>query len=372
MFKKWGPWLGTAALILLAGLALADTSTTNLLLTNQTTGGNPNTWGDIADTNFETIDNKLGDVQAISTTGGDTALTSTQEIVNALNVTGTLVSNATITFSGRGGAWLIRNATTGSFTVTARTGVNTGTEIPQGTTKLVYCCISSDIASTTTPAAKGVGEVFHTAGATCPDDSLSSYGQAISRTTYADLFAIIGTTYGVGDGSSTFNVPDLRGRVFAGEDDAGGTSANRLTAATADTLNGDTLGATGGVETQTIAEAELPSHTHTGPSHTHTGPSHTHTGTTASNGSHTHTFTDNGTGSVNRESGSQGTADNGANNGESTSSDGAHTHTITTDAGGTDATGASGTGATGATGSGTALGVMQPTIVVHPCIYTGV
>ncbi|MEK9811086.1 MAG: hypothetical protein VW362_11605, partial [Candidatus Nanopelagicales bacterium] len=82
---------------------MADTTTPNILLTNQTEGGNNNTWGTIADANFEQIDNKLGDVTSITTTGGSTVLTSTQEIVNAVIIDGALVSNATITFSGRGG-----------------------------------------------------------------------------------------------------------------------------------------------------------------------------------------------------------------------------------------------------------------------------
>ena len=87
------------------------------------------------------------------------------------------------------------------------------------------------------------------------------YGQAVSRTTYADLFTAIGTTYGSGDGSTTFNVPDLRGRAVAGQDDMGGTSANRLTNQSGG-LNGDTLGATGGAETHTLTTAQIPSHSH--------------------------------------------------------------------------------------------------------------
>lgn len=54
------------------------------------------------------------------------------------------------------------------------------------------------------------------AGATAPDEWLICDGSAISRTTYADLFAILGTTYGAGDGSTTFNIPDLRGSVIIG------------------------------------------------------------------------------------------------------------------------------------------------------------
>ena len=119
------------------------------------------------------------------------------------------------------------------------------------------------MSGTTLNAAQGVpsGSIVDYAGATEPSGWLFCYGQAISRTTYADLFTAISTTYGVGDGSTTFNVPDLRGRVVAGQDDMGGTSANRLTNASGG-LNGDTLGATGGAETHTLTTAEMPAHTH--------------------------------------------------------------------------------------------------------------
>lgn len=97
------------------------------------------------------------------------------------------------------------------------------------------------------------GSVQPYAGASEPTGWLLCYGQNISRTTYADLFTAIGTTYGSGDGSTTFTLPDLRGRVVAGQDDMGGTSANRLTdfsnSANSQSLDGDVLGATGGTET---------------------------------------------------------------------------------------------------------------------------
>ena len=105
------------------------------------------------------------------------------------------------------------------------------------------------------------GAVLPYAGLSAPTGFLLCYGQAISRSTYADLFSAISTTYGTGDGSSTFNLPDLRGRVVAGQDDMGGSSANRLTDQTGG-LNGDTLGDTGGSETHTLSNAQMPSHTH--------------------------------------------------------------------------------------------------------------
>jgi microcystin-dependent protein len=64
-------------------------------------------------------------------------------------------------------------------------------------------------------------------------------------------------SYGAGDGSTTFNLPDLRGRTIAGKDDMGGVSANRLTNQSGG-LDGDTLGAAGGAETHTLTVPELP------------------------------------------------------------------------------------------------------------------
>lgn len=105
------------------------------------------------------------------------------------------------------------------------------------------------------------GTVVPFAGSSAPTGYLLAQGQAVSRSTYSDLFSAIGTTYGTGDGSSTFNLPDLRGRVVAGKDDMGGSSANRLTDQTGG-LNGDTLGDTGGSETHTLTTAQLAAHTH--------------------------------------------------------------------------------------------------------------
>lgn len=108
-----------------------------------------------------------------------------------------------------------------------------------------------------------VGIMFPYGGTAAPSGYLLCYGQEISRTTYAALYAAIGDTYGAGDGSTTFLVPDIRGRVVAGQDDMGGSSANRLTNAN-DGLNGDTLGATGGGETQTLITDNLPAYTPSG------------------------------------------------------------------------------------------------------------
>jgi microcystin-dependent protein len=91
-------------------------------------------------------------------------------------------------------------------------------------------------------------------GSTSPYSNLViPIGQAISRTTYASLFALIGTTYGAGDGSATFGLPDLRGRVTAMLDPTG-------TILTANTMspNGNTLGAKGGAEIHALTASEIP------------------------------------------------------------------------------------------------------------------
>ena len=114
-------------------------------------------------------------------------------------------------------------------------------------------------------ASMPIGVTMPYAGSSAPAGWLLCYGQAISRTTYAVLFALIGTTYGVGDGSTTFNMPDLRGRTVAGKDNMGGSSAGRLTNTGTGNpgIDGNTLGAAGGADRYTLATAEIPAHTHT-------------------------------------------------------------------------------------------------------------
>lgn len=93
------------------------------------------------------------------------------------------------------------------------------------------------------------GSLIDFAGASAPTGYLLCNGAAVSRTTYARLFAAIGTTWGAGDGTTTFNVPDLRGRAAIGA----GTGAS---------LTVRTLGDTGGEETHQLTVTEMPSHVH--------------------------------------------------------------------------------------------------------------
>lgn len=83
-----------------------------------------------------------------------------------------------------------------------------------------------------------------------PSGYLLCNGAAVGRSTYAALFAVIGTTFGVGDGMTTFNVPDLRGRVAVGMGQGSGLS-DRI------------MGVTGGEENHALTAAENAAHTHT-------------------------------------------------------------------------------------------------------------
>ena len=122
------------------------------------------------------------------------------------------------------------------------------------------------------------GSIIVYAGSSAPSGWLICDGSAISRSTYSVLFGIISTTYGVGDSSSTFNIPDLTGRVPVGKEG----SQNRITNALVG-LTSTALGNVGGSQghTLTAAQSGVPAHTHglTMNPHNHTfvGDSHSHT-----------------------------------------------------------------------------------------------
>jgi microcystin-dependent protein len=100
-------------------------------------------------------------------------------------------------------------------------------------------------------------------GTTAPSSNFAfPYGQAISRTTYATLWALMGSP-DTGDGETTFNLPDKAGRISITKDNMSGSAAGRVTTAGSG-IDGTTLGATGGAQTVTLARANLPNITLTG------------------------------------------------------------------------------------------------------------
>jgi microcystin-dependent protein len=117
---------------------------------------------------------------------------------------------------------------------------------------------------------------FNALEAAIPTDYVAAFGQAINRNDYWQYMAVVGTIHGVGDGLTTVNVPDHRGRVGVGLDNMGGVDAARLSTA-------NTLGLGIGAETVALVSGNLPPHAHSMQAHTHSGttgndsPDHTHT-----------------------------------------------------------------------------------------------
>lgn len=105
------------------------------------------------------------------------------------------------------------------------------------------------------------GTMLDFGGSSAPTGFLACDGSAVSRSTYSALFSAISTTWGVGDGSTTFNLPGLARRTTIG---SGGSGSGTI---------GNSVGNTGGEETHTLTTPEIPSHTHTA---TVTDPGHTH------------------------------------------------------------------------------------------------
>jgi microcystin-dependent protein len=199
------------------------------------------------------------------------------------------------------------------------------------------------------------GEVKMYAGGTIPTGYLLCNGSAVSRTTYANLFAAIGTTWGAGDGSTTFNVPDARSR-------------SPLCVGQGSGLSSRTLGTTGGEENHALAAAENGVHSHGG-STGNQNVLHYHNITTGTeSASHTHNINGSGNTAFRYSSSTEHTASSGVSGvtfGTLDTESALHTHS-----GSTSTESVWHTHSIGSDGSGTAHNTMHPWIAFNFMIKT--
>lgn len=148
----------------------------------------------------------------------------------------------------------VGSPTTGFYKSSAGFGVTIG-----GSALGIFFTANGLVNVANVPQTIPVGALMDYAGAAAPSGWLLCFGQSLSTTTYALLFAAIGYTYG-GSGAN-FSLPDYRGRTSYGVDNMGGSTAGRVTNAGSGIV-GTTLGATGGAQNQTATTDQIPAHTH--------------------------------------------------------------------------------------------------------------
>ena len=289
---------------------MANTFTTNYNLTRPEVGGANDQWGSLINTNLTTIDSQIyrkvdkadnkGVTHSLTFSGNNITTGTARGFEHIIAGDRIYIANASTETEGSGTSLVYRNrgeffvdtvvsdtvltldradgTSVGSFAsetissvvslVTVPTFTRQGLTQLAGEIKLFASVTESVIQALGKDTVAGVNRYYW----------LACNGQTVSRSTYNSLFKVIGTTFGVGDGSSTYTLPDLRGRVPEGDDTMAGSTATRMTDAA------DNIGDSGGVHEILIAEGNLPSHVHAQTAHTHGF------GGTQVVGDHTHTI----------------------------------------------------------------------------------
>jgi microcystin-dependent protein len=256
---------------------MANTTNKNLNLPANSSAN----WDVPLNANFSSLDAILGATQNINITGflttyiglnnspiSGTSPANASYLCARIGLVGTLSADVVLVLpSGVAGIWDIANYTTGSFAVKF-VGANAGNviTIPQNREVLAYCDGTSAIAIggvSSQYAAFSVGDIKQSASPNSSPGWFLCDGSAVSRTSYAALFTAIGTIYGNGDGSTTFNLPDCRGCVIAAPDDQGGRGAAGL-------LPGYSFAVKGGASTAALTDpSQNAAHTHGDTGHSH-------------------------------------------------------------------------------------------------------
>jgi len=294
----------------------ADTNTPILNLLLQGTGNNANSWGtNLNDSVITPLENAVAGCLTISgLTGGAYTLTQANAVYGTIILTGTLASDLTITAPSTANNWrFINNLTHAGFYVLIKVAAQTAVNIPHG--KLTE--ISCDGTNMHRHDRENVGEYFYHAGTTVPGGALECNGATPLRASAVDLFAEIGTTHGIGNGATTFTLPDgftlgkfLRSRTAAV---AAGTAQTNQNASHTHTFSGALTAGTMAIDS---------------------GGAHTHTATSTDSG-HTHSYQSPNlspgagpSGTVVGSTTSGNTGSGTANITTTVNSGGAHTHTI--------------------------------------------
>lgn len=227
-------------------------------------------WDTPLNNNFGYLDAALGSTATVSNTTAYTLVAAEYQCMRLL-FNGSLAADLTISIpSGVGGFWIVTNSTTDLsssaikyLTINTTAGGSLGVTPPRGSSVVIYSDgthvgyvegTAPIPASSTTSGSAAVipGTVISFAGSSAPTGYLTCDGSAVSRSTYASLFAAIGTTWGAGNSTTTFNIPDLRGYFLRGS----GTSA----------IDPDSPRAVGSAQAESYLNH---SHTATDSGHTH-------------------------------------------------------------------------------------------------------
>ena len=236
-----------------------------------------NTWDTPVNNNFKTISAKLGGALPLTAATSTIVLTQGQALNAVIVLTGAATQSQVIQIpAGISGIYLFRNWTTGGYFAALQTAAGGSSVFASPGTQIAAFCDGTDVfpldQSQTPP-----GTVLASLSPTVPAGFVLCYGQLLSRAAYPGIYMAIGTAFGAGDGSTTFQMPDFRGTTLAGADNMGGAARNILTSFG---NNGQSLGAMGGEQSHVLSVAELAAHNHgiTDPGHGHSynDPGHSH------------------------------------------------------------------------------------------------
>lgn len=167
-------------------------------------------------------------VTQITMTTGSIVMSSLQAAKDRIIISGALTTNVNLIFPAWIKSWVVHNNCTGNFTVTCRTASGSGVVVIPGLVSRLFCD-GVNISDETFNANNDMtGAVLSFAMNSAPEGWLIADGRAVSRVTYARLFSRVGTLYGAGNGSSTFNLPDMRAAFVRGADNGKGSDSGRV------------------------------------------------------------------------------------------------------------------------------------------------